>query len=116
MSLFAGGAQLSGPSPFKVAMTTLFWVGEPSTEENDFICRRTMAASMIRERINKPWPGGFAPEQNAFYVALPYGEFTYDDTLKTGAHRVPLYRSGLGPLLKNRWVKIKRDGSCFALW
>jgi hypothetical protein len=37
MSLFAGGAQLSGPSPFKVTMTTLFWVGEPSTEEHDFI-------------------------------------------------------------------------------
>ena len=40
----------------------------------------------------------------------------YDNTLKTGAHRVPLYRSGLGPLLKHRWVEIKRDGSCFALW
>ena len=75
-----------------------------------------MAASKIRERINKPWPGGFAPKQNPFYVALPYGEFTYDNTLKTGAHRVPLYRSGLGPLLKHRWVEIKRDGSCFALW
>ena len=37
MSPFAEGAQLSGPSPFKVTMTTLFWVGEPSTEENDFI-------------------------------------------------------------------------------
>jgi hypothetical protein len=39
MFLFAGGAQLlrSGPSPFKVTMTTLFWVGEPSTVENDFI-------------------------------------------------------------------------------
>jgi hypothetical protein len=76
-----------------------------------------MAASMIRERRNKHWLGGFAPKQNPFYVALPYGEFTHDNTLKTGTHRVPLYRSGLGPLLKNRWVKIKRDGrSCFAQW
>ena len=46
----------------------------------------------------------------------PMVSLRYDNTLKTGAHRVPLYRSGLGPLLKRRWVEIKRDGSCFALW
>jgi hypothetical protein len=127
--LFAGGAQLLriGPSPFKVTMTTLFWVGEPSTEENDFIpnnesywdkdWQTNYGGVDDPERRNKHWPAGFTPKQNPFYVALPYGEFTHDNTLKIEVHRVPWYRSGLDPLLKNRWVEIKRDGrSCFAQW
>jgi hypothetical protein len=128
--LLAGGIQMlrSEPSPFKVTMTTLFWVGEPSNEENDFIpnhesywdkdWQANYGGIDDPERRNRHWPAGFNPKQNPFYVALPYGEFAEEgDALKDNARRVPWYRSGLDPLLKNRWVEIERDGrSCFAQW
>jgi hypothetical protein len=60
----------------------------------------------------------FTPKQNPFYVALPYGEFTeHGNALKKNARHAPWYRSDLDPLLKNRWVEVRRDGlSCFAQW
>ena len=128
--LLAGGMQVlrSEPNPFKVTMTTLFWVGEPSNEENDFIpndqsywdkdWQENYGGVDDPERRNRHWPAGFTPKQNPFYVALPYGEFTEQgDALKHNARHVPWYRSGLDPLLKNRWVEIRRnDRSCFAQW
>ncbi len=119
---------LSEPNPFKVTMTTLFWVGEPSTDENDFIpndqsywdkdWQANYGGVDDPMQRNKHWPAGFTPKQNPFYVALPYGEFTEQgDSLKANARRVPWYRSGLEPLLKNCWVEVQRDGrSCFAQW
>jgi hypothetical protein len=128
--MLAGGMQVlrSEPNPFKVTMTTLFWVGETSNEENDFIpndqsywdkdWQENYGGVDDPERRNRHWPAGFTPKQNPFYVALPYGEFTEQgDALKHNARHVPWYRSGLDPLLKNRWVEIRRDGrSCFAQW
>jgi len=113
--LLAGGMQVlrSEPNPFKVTMTTLFWVGEPSNQENDFIpndqsywdkdWQENYGGVDDPERRNRHWPAGFTPKQNPFYVALPYGEFTeHGDALKHNARHVPWYRSGLDPLLKNR--------------
>ena len=128
--MLAGGMQVlrSEPNPFKVTMTTLFSVGEPSNEENDFIpndqsywdkdWQENYGGVDDPERRNRHWPAGFTPKQNPFYVALPYGEFTEQgDALKHNARHVPWYRSGLDPLLKNRWVEIRRnDRSCFAQW
>jgi len=62
-------------------------------------------------------PAGFTPKENPFYVALPYGEFEEDNSLKHAARSVPWYRPGVSPLLKNRWVEIRRgEQSCFAQW
>jgi hypothetical protein len=50
-------------------------------------------------------------------MALRYGEFSDGNELKIGAQRVPWYRPGVSPLLKNRWVEIQRGGcSCYAQW
>ena len=127
--LIAGEAQLlkTEPGPFKQTMTTLFWVGEPSTYENDFIpndqsywdkdWQANYGGVDDPQRRNGHWPADFTPKQNPFYVALPFGEFTDHNELKTNARRVPWYRTGVDPLLKNRWVEINRDGrSCFAQW
>jgi hypothetical protein len=128
--MLAGGMQLlrAESNPFKVTMTTLFWVGEPSNEENAFIpndqsywdkdWQENYGGVDDPEQRDRHWPAGFTPRQNPFYVALPYGEFTEQgDALKNNARRVPWYRSGLDPLLKNRWVEIRRNGlSCFAQW
>ena len=102
-------------------------MGEPSTDENDFIpndqsywdkdWQANYGGVDDPERRNGHWPADFTPKQNPFYVALPFGEFTEQNELKKDARRVPWYRSGLDPLLKNRWVEINRDGrSCFAQW
>ena len=116
-----------GGTGFKVTMTTLFWVGEPSNDENAFIpnhesywdkdWQASYGGIDDPERRNGPWPAGFKPKENPFYVALPYGEFGEANALKLEAQRVPWYRPGVSPLLKNRWVEIVRDGrSCFAQW
>jgi len=112
---------------FKAAMTTLFWVGEPSDAENNFIpnhesywdhdWQASYGGVDDPEHRNNYWPAGFRPKENPFYVALPYGEFTEDNDLKISARRVPWYRLGLSPLLKNRWVEIRwNELSCFAQW
>jgi hypothetical protein len=128
--LFAPDGSLSwraGPTPFKVTMTTLFWVGEPSDSENDFIPNDQsywdkdwqLRYGGIDDpmRRNGHWPADFTPKENPFYVALPYGEFARGDKLKLDALHVPWYRTGLDPLLKNRWVEIRLgERSCFAQW
>jgi hypothetical protein len=112
---------------FKPTMTTLFWVGEPSNAQNNFIPNKASYWDkdwQVRyggvddpERRNGYWPSDFRPKENPFYVALPYGEFGTRNQLKITAQRVPWYRSGLSPLLKNRWVEITWGGhSCFAQW
>ena len=112
---------------FKVTMTTLFWVGEISNRENAFIpnnesywdknWQTSYGGVDDPERRNRHWPEEFKPKENPFYVALPYGEFSDANELKIGAQRVPWYRPGVSPLLKNRWVEILRDGcSCYAQW
>jgi hypothetical protein len=101
--MLAGGIQVlrSEPNPFKVTMTTLFWVGEPSNEENAFIpndqsywdkdWQDNYGGVDDPERRNRHWPAGFTPKQNPFYVALPYGEFTeHGDALKNNARHVPV--------------------------
>jgi hypothetical protein len=130
MFMLAGSVQMlrSEPNPFKVTMTTLFWVGEPSNAENAFIpndqsywdkdWQENYGGVDDPLRRSGHWPADFTPRQNPFYVALPYGEFNErGDALKRNARHVPWYRSGLDPLLKNRWVEISRGGrSCFAQW
>lgn len=114
-------------SEFKSAMTTLFWIGEPSNAENNFIpnhesywdkdWQTSYGGVDDPEHRNGYWPAGFRPKENPFYVALPYGEFTDANGLKISTRRIPWYRSGLSPLLKNRWVEIRWNGlSCFAQW
>jgi hypothetical protein len=91
-------------SEFKLAMTTLFWVGEPSNAENNFIPNhesywdKDWLASYggvdDPEHRDEYWPAGFRPKENPFYVALPYGELTDADRLKISARRIPWYRPG----------------------
>lgn len=71
---------------FKSAMTTLFWVGERSNAENNFIpnhesywdtdWQTSYGGVDDPEHRNGYWPAGFRPKENPFYVALPYGEFS----------------------------------------
>ena len=112
--------------PFKMTMTTVFWVGEPSDADNDYI-------SNIASYWDEHWmshygglddprcrtsyrPCTFIPKENPFYVALPYGE--YDDRgLKASAKKVPWFGRDALPLLKNRWVAVRYGGkTCYGQW
>lgn len=115
------------PNDFKRTMTTLFWVGEPSDASNAFIPNNQSYWDKDWQEsfggIDDPhhrdghWPAKFKPRENPFYFALPYGEFTEEDQLKADARRVPWYVPDLSPLLKNRWIEIRRAGrTCFAQW
>jgi hypothetical protein len=112
---------------FKSTTTTLFWVGEQSDAENDFIpndasywdttWQNSFGGVDDPEHRDGHWPAGFRPRENPFYVALPYGEFVEESDLKIDARLVPWYRPGLSPLLKNRWVEIRLgDRFCYAQW
>jgi hypothetical protein len=110
-------------------MTTLFWVGEPSDADNDFIpndvsywdsqWQVNFGGVDDPEHRNGYWPADFQPKENPFYVALPFGEFGSETSneLRPDARAIPWYRAGLSPLLKNHWVEVNRgDRTCYAQW
>jgi hypothetical protein len=119
----------SGTGGLKSTMTTLFWVGEPSDADNDFIpndvsywdnqWQSSFGGVDDPDHRNGYWPAEFKPNENPFYVALPFGEFLSEtsDELRADARNIPWYRTGLSPLLKNHWVEINRgDRTCYAQW
>lgn len=112
----------------KTVMTTLFWVGEGSTEENGYI-------SNVQSYWDEQWgehfggiddpenrcgytPCTFTPKENPFYIALPYGEFDQNaDKVKPSAVQVPWYGKDSKPLIKNRWVEVTYQGKiCYGQW
>lgn len=112
-------------------IATVFWVGEEGDESNDFIQNRS---SLWQDDwlssyggVDSPdkrcdyKPCGFTPKENPFYFALPYAD-TNDTGPKPESElkRIPWYTGTFpqsGTLLKNRWVKISRDGkTAYAQW
>ncbi len=123
----SGTADATAIGSYKKAMTTLFWVGEPANAADDYISNEASYWDKNWQGsyggIDHPhqrqgyWPAAFRPKENPFYVALPFGEFTESNKLKRKARDIPWFRAGVSPLLKNRWVEIRRKGrSCFAQW
>jgi hypothetical protein len=107
-------------------MTTLFWVGETSSAENNFIPNH-------ESNWDKDWQGVTAAlmtlksemvigqhrsdPRKIPSTCAPLWEFTDSNNLKISARRIPWYRVGLSPLLKNRWIEIRwNELSCFAQW
>jgi hypothetical protein len=112
--------------------TTWFYVGEPADSDDRGIPNLQSAwddhwqlhyggVDSPRNR-NGYLPAGFTPKQNPFYIALPYDDFTDKGSRKTDAlDVVPWARQNAfgadDSYLKNRWVKISKDGrSVYAQW
>lgn len=116
--------------PWKKAITTVFWVGEGETSENDYI-------SNVPSAWDETWmtsfgglddpdmrcgyrPCAFKPKENAFYIALPYYEYGKDGEYKANVVQVPWYTKQAlenGTLLKNRWVAVKHNSiTCYGQW
>jgi hypothetical protein len=99
------------PAPvYKKVMTTLFWVGEESGPENDYIAND-------QSYFDEDWqehfggvddpndrcgyhPCTFTPRENPFYFALPYGDIAESTSV-----------------LKNRWIEVVyKNKKCYAQW
>jgi hypothetical protein len=112
---------------FKSVMTTYFFVGEPADASNNYIPNQSSywddawlkhfgAVDSPDSRCGYK-PCSITPRENPFYVALPYGEFTPDGSLKPSARLVPWFKDGLTPLLKNHWVEVVHGShTCFGQW
>lgn len=102
---------------------TIFWVGEEANESNGFIHNKSSEWILDWVKtfggVDAPtgrngWlPGGFTPNENTFYVALPYGDYTADGRIKDSVSKIYWYDGPVakgGSILKNQWVKINRLG------
>lgn len=113
-------------------VVTVFWVGEGKDEDNDFISNVPSAWDerwMIHfggvddpENRNGYYPADFIPNENPFYFALPYNDFTDDGVRKENIEDIVYWWDekewGSGEsMLKNRWIKIvKGDKVVYAQW
>lgn len=127
-------AATSTGTGYKRTLATMFWVGEASGPENDYIPNHVSywdgAWLAHFGGVDDPecrrgyYPCGFTPKENPFYVALPYGERTTiddaTDELRESAESVPWFDEAVlagAPLLKNRWVEVNAGGkSCYGQW
>ena len=108
---------------------TVFWVGEEATEENDYIDNEESIwdADWVESfgGVDEPeeregwFPEGFTPQENPFYVALPYSDFEEREQ-KEDLTMIPWYQEPVPDgvsLVKNRWVKIyHQDEVCYGQW
>jgi len=112
--------------------STVFWIGENASEENGGIANRASAWddtwTVHYGGIDTPnarsgyYPEAFTPDENPFYVALPYNDFDENGEKKTDvAAYIPWVHQGEdtdnSSVCKNHWVKItKGDRTVYAQW
>jgi hypothetical protein len=138
----SGGGTASYPIHTRIT-ATVFWIGEPKgsgSSENNAISAWDDSwlahyggvddPSLLRRAADGYFPRGFMPKENPFYVDLPYNDFADNGDPRPGRLRVvPWAGRYAGQLaffekrqrpfsvLKNRWVKLMRQGRvCYAQW
>lgn len=108
---------------------TMFWVGEKASDANDYIPNKSSAWDINWMEnfggIDTPYsrkgyhPEDFIPNENPFYIALPYNDFD-DSGRKENAKNIPWYFEGAGEkysFVKNRWVRLLYKGNvCYGQW
>lgn len=109
---------------------TIFWVGEPASQDNNYISNEKSAwdSSWLKSYggVDDPsnrngfYPANFIPEENPFYVALPYSDFDENRKRKPNVVKIPWYKEDSAAnqsIIKNRWLKIGLgEKICFAQW
>jgi hypothetical protein len=112
--------------------STIFWVGEGSSEDNDFITNTASAwDSFWQEHFggvdnpasrNNYFPAEFTPKENPFYFALPYNDLNENGHRKENAEEIVYWGKDKAwaeneSMLKNRWIKITKNGqTVYAQW
>jgi hypothetical protein len=125
---------VSGRYPWKTGIvTTTFWVGEPAGGNNpvhnissswdlnwmtSFGGYDNPSPSARRNYI----PVNFVPQQNPFYIALPYNDVTRGTTKPEAKVVIPWYRE-VNPregesVCRDRWVAVRNSSGkvCYAQW
>ncbi len=111
---------------------TVFWVGEESGPENDYIPNLQSAwddkwqehygGTDDPDHRNGFYPAEFTPKENPFYFALPYNDFNANGTRKANASKVVYWAKEknwgeLESMCKNRWIKITFGSkTAYAQW
>lgn len=116
------------PKPKEVIMT-LFWIGEESGPDNDYISNKSTAWVTHAEKryggFDNPkeregfFPKGFIPLENPFYFALPYNDLNDDGSPKENRNLIPWFdpESTSVSQIKGSWIKITyMDTVCYAQW
>lgn len=112
--------------------STVFWVGEEASLENKYIANAASAWDRDWQKhyggIDDPqardgfYPQGFVPQENPFYVALPYNDLDAKGKRRSeAAEMIPWAQekewSPQESMCKNRWVKIQKgERTAFAQW
>jgi len=110
---------------------TVFWVGEPASQDNQFIDN---LSSIWDDKwlahfggIDDPksrngyFPAKFTPLENPFYFALPYNDYT-NGTRVSGAYSAVYWANektwpDSESMLKNKWIMITKGGNTvYAQW
>lgn len=136
MALQANSIQKPAPTttvcyPWKrKILATVFWIGEQPTTNNPVTNSKSSWDASWRDNyggVDCPnqrrgyLPVGFVPQQNPFYVALPYNDVTMGRTKPEAAKVIPWYKSDFTEpgksICKGRWIAIHYKGRiCFAQW
>ena len=111
---------------------TVFWIGEPGTEENGFIPNLQSAwddkwmehYGGVDDPDNRigSLPANFTPLENPFYFALPYNDFDENGERRSDAYDVVPWSNertwnGSESMCKNRWIMIsKGERIAYAQW
>lgn len=120
----------TGPGWKKEIMTTVFWIGEDPAKNNPVPNNKSSWDTKWEEnfggydcptnRIGYR-PAGFIPQQNPFYIALPYNDVGRDGTKAEASQVIPWFsrdfvRSGKS-VVKGRWLAIHYKGRvAYAQW
>lgn len=111
---------------------TVFWIGENASADNGYIPNQSSAWDLHwMERyggIDTPYqrnsyypyhPQDFVPQENPFYVALPYNDFGAVGH-KDNITQIYWYTQNFNPdhsFLKNTWIKVTyQQQTCYGQW
>ncbi|MDB6173005.1 MAG: hypothetical protein JWL59_2316 [Chthoniobacteraceae bacterium] len=113
-------------------VTTTFWIGEKPTKNNptpnhvsswDMHWAENFGGTDDPDKGNRAnyMPASFVPQQNPFYVALPYNDLERGGHKAEAAQVIPWFKQafkGAGKtVLKGRWLAIRFRGKvCYAQW
>ncbi len=122
-----------GKYPWKTGIvTTTFWIGEDSAPNNpvanyasswDPVWSKNFGGLDTPDRARRDCylPAAFVPQQNPFYIALPYNDVTKGKHKPEAASVIPWFAESFErdgkTVLKDRWIAIRHQGrTAYAQW
>lgn len=113
-------------------VTTTFWVGEKPTKNNpvpnsasawDQHWAKHYGGTDTPDKADRHHyiPVKFTPQQNPFYIALPFNDMSHGKLKPEDEHIIPwfkkMYRAPNKSVCKDRWIAIRYKGRvCYAQW